>query len=79
MPAPLVMGAQMNTTIPHPQSQPPRAPGSPWPIADAAQFLNVSTRHLHRLIDANKVRSIRIGRRRLLPDSEIQRLASEGC
>lgn len=58
---------------------PPRAQGSPWPIADAAKFLHVSTRHLHRLIDANKIRTIRLGRRRLLPDSEIQRLAREGC
>jgi hypothetical protein len=39
----------------------------------------VSTRHLIRLIDASKVKSIQIGRRRLIPDSEVQRLAREGC
>ena len=56
-----------------------RQSGSPWPIPDAASFLSVSARHLHRLIDARKVKSILLGRRRLLPDSEVQRLAQEGC
>jgi excisionase family DNA binding protein len=56
-----------------------RPPGSPWPIADAAAFLAVSTRHLHRLLDAGKARSVRLGRRRLIPDAEVQRLAREGC
>lgn len=69
----------MTTTATQPQPQPTRAPGAPWPIADAAQYLCVSARHLQRLIDANKVRSIRLGRRRLLPDDEVARLAREGC
>lgn len=56
-----------------------RQSGSPWPIPEAAAFLSVSARHLHRLIDARKVKSILLGRRRLLPDSEVQRLAQEGC
>jgi len=57
----------------------PRPPGSPWAFAEAAPFLGVSKRHLFRLADQNKVRTIRIGRRRLLPDSEVLRLAREGC
>lgn len=57
----------------------PRTPGSPWPIADAATFLSISERHLHRLLDAGKVKSVRLGRRRLIPDAEVQRLAREGC
>jgi excisionase family DNA binding protein len=69
----------MTTTTPNAQPQPTRSPGSPWPIADAAQYLHVSTRHIHRLLDANKVRSLRLGRRRLIPDAEVQRLAREGC
>jgi excisionase family DNA binding protein len=69
----------MTATTPQVQPQPARAPGSPWPINDAALFLHVSTRHLHRLLDTNKVRSLRLGRRRLIPDSEVQRLAREGC
>jgi len=63
-------------------SQPPaptRPAGAPWPIPDAATFLTISERHLHRLLDAGKVRSLRIGRRRLIPDSEIQRLSTQGC
>jgi excisionase family DNA binding protein len=58
---------------------PPRSAGSPWSISDAAQYLTISERHLHRLLDAGKVQSVRIGRRRLIPDSEVQRLASQGC
>jgi excisionase family DNA binding protein len=69
----------MTATTPQTQPQPVRAPGSPWSINDAAQFLHVSTRHLHRLLDADKVCSLRLGRRRLIPDAEVQRLAREGC
>ena len=58
---------------------PSRPPGSPWPIPDAAAFLTISQRHLHRLLDAGKVRSVRLGRRRLIPDAEVLRLAREGC
>ena len=59
--------------------RPPRPPGAPWPIDEAASYLAISSRHLHRLLDANKVRSVRFGRRRLIPDAEVQRLAQEGC
>jgi excisionase family DNA binding protein len=58
---------------------PARPAGAPWPIPDAAAFLSVSPRHLSRLLDAGKVRSVRLGRRRLIPDAEVQRLAREGC
>jgi excisionase family DNA binding protein len=58
---------------------PARPPGSPWPLDDAAAFLSVSARHLLRLADLGKVRTIRIGRRRLVPDAEVHRLAREGC
>lgn len=69
----------MLTSDPPVPNPPARAPGSPWSINDAAQFLTVSTRHIHRLLDAKKVRSLRLGRRRLIPDAEVQRLAREGC
>ncbi|HVK16388.1 MAG TPA: excisionase family DNA-binding protein [Fimbriiglobus sp.] len=69
----------MTTTTPQLQPEQTRAPGSPWSINDAAQFLHVSTRHLHRMLDGNKVRSLRLGRRRLIPDEEVRRLAREGC
>jgi excisionase family DNA binding protein len=57
----------------------PHVAGAPWPFADCASYLSVSLRHLIRLADANKVKTIRFGRRRLIPDSEVQRLATEGC
>jgi len=57
----------------------PRSPGSPWSIPEAAKFLTISKRHLYRLIDANKVRSLRIGRRRLIPAAEVERIAKQGC
>jgi excisionase family DNA binding protein len=58
---------------------PPRPPGAPWRVADAATFLDVSLRHLRRLLATSQVKSIRLGRRRLIPDAEVQRLARAGC
>jgi excisionase family DNA binding protein len=57
----------------------PRPPGAPWPLDEAAAFLRISERHLHRLIDRKQVRSVKLGRRRLIPDAEMQRLSREGC
>jgi excisionase family DNA binding protein len=56
-----------------------RPEGAPWPIEEAASFLSVSSRHLWRLIDASRVKAIRIGRRVLIPAHEMERLAREGC
>jgi excisionase family DNA binding protein len=56
----------------------PRSPGAPWSLQEAAPFLSVSLRYLFRLAATQKVRTIRIGRRRLLPDAEVRRLANEG-
>ncbi len=54
--------------------------GAPWQFPDAARHLSVSRRTLERLADAGKLRTVRVGqRRRLIPDAEMQRLASEGC
>jgi excisionase family DNA binding protein len=50
----------------------------PWPIADAARFLDLSDRHLRRLLDLGLVRDIRFGRRRLIPDAEVRRIAEAG-
>jgi excisionase family DNA binding protein len=55
-----------------------RPDGAPWPIRDAASYLAVSDRHLWRLLDAGRVRAIRLGRRVLIPADEIVRLAREG-
>jgi excisionase family DNA binding protein len=55
-----------------------RPAGSPWSLSEAAKFLGLSHRHLVRLIDAGKVKPIRFGRRVLIADAEVRRLATEG-
>jgi excisionase family DNA binding protein len=57
----------------------PRPAGAPWPLDEAAEFLGVSKRHLTRLADQKKFRVIWLGRRKLIPADEIERLAQEGC
>lgn len=55
-----------------------RPMGAPWTLRQAADYLGVSERHLARLEAAKLVRVIRLGRRVLVPDAEVQRLATEG-
>lgn len=55
-----------------------REDGSPWSVRDAAMYLQISSRHLFRLIGANRIKSIYIGRRVFLSDLEVKRIASEG-
>jgi excisionase family DNA binding protein len=54
-----------------------RPAGKPWAVAEAAGFLGNSTRTLWRLIDTRDVKVARVGRRVLVPDSEVRRLAGE--
>lgn len=56
----------------------PRPTGPPWTIPDAAAFMRVSPRHFATLIAKRQVRVIRLGRRVLVPDDEMARLAREG-
>ena len=49
-----------------------------WPIRDAAKVLNISERHLANLIAGEKVHSIKFGRRRLLTDATLRKLATQG-
>jgi len=58
-------------------SGPHRPTGKPWGVAEAADFLGISTRTLWRLIDARDVKVTRLGRRVLVPDTEVRRLAGE--
>jgi excisionase family DNA binding protein len=62
-----------------PNANPNRPQGAPWSITEAATFLGISPRHLHRLLDAGKLKSVRLGRRRLIPAAEVERLAQKGC
>ena len=67
----------MLTTVPPPDHT--RQDGAPWGIKDAASYLGVSDRHIWRLIDEGKIKSIRLGTRRvMIPDQEIRRVAQEG-
>ena len=54
---------------------PQRPAGKPWGVLEAAEFLGISTRTLWRLIDARDVKVTRLGRRVLVPDTEVRRLA----
>jgi excisionase family DNA binding protein len=50
----------------------------PWSLRDAANELNISERYLGELCAEGKVRSIKFGRRRLIPDATVRRLAEFG-
>ena len=52
--------------------------GAPWTLHEASQFLGVSERHLNRLIEQGEVTSFNLGRRRLIADSEVRRVAEGG-
>jgi excisionase family DNA binding protein len=58
-------------------SGPHRPHGKPWGVPEAADFLGISTRTMWRLIDSGDVRVTRLGRRVLVIDSEVRRLAGE--
>lgn len=58
---------------------PEHQPGSPWSIREAANFLTVSERHLLRLIEDGKMASFKLGRRRLIADAEVRRVAEGGA
>jgi hypothetical protein len=73
-------------TTPHPilngaASQirtPPHPPGAPWGMAEGADWLGISERHLHTLAKEQKVRTIWLGHRRMIPPDEMERLVREG-
>jgi excisionase family DNA binding protein len=63
-------------TIAEPVSN--RAPGKPWALTEAAEFLGVSAKTLSRLAEAGKLRLLRLGTGRgrvLIPDAEVKRVA----
>ena len=62
----------------HP-SLPGHLAGAPWRMAEVAAFLGLSVRTIYRLADAGQVRTVTFGRRRLVPDVEVRRLATEGA
>lgn len=56
-----------------------RAVGSPWDLFNAAKFLGVSLRSVERLAKSGRIKTIKIGGRRMVPDDELRRVASAGC
>lgn len=44
---------------------------------EAAKLLSVSTGHISNGIRAGNIRAVRLGRRHLIPRSELQRLAGQ--
>jgi excisionase family DNA binding protein len=72
-PAPLPVPAAKQSA-----AAPTRQPSQPWSVKGAAAFLGISERHLSQLAADGKVRSIRLGARRLIPAEELDRLAREG-
>lgn len=56
-----------------------REPGAPWSIHDAVRYLGISQRHLRRLVNKRSIGSFRLGRRVMIPDAELRRIAAEGA
>jgi len=55
-----------------------REPGRPWSYADAADFLGVCCATVARACRDGRIRCVAFGRRRLIPDDELRRVAREG-
>jgi excisionase family DNA binding protein len=50
-----------------------------WPVEVASRRISVSEFTLRRLIKSGHLRSVRVGKRVLIPEAEIQRVIREGC
>jgi excisionase family DNA binding protein len=48
-------------------------------INQAAETLGVSVFTIRRLIAARSLRSVSVGKRRLIPQSEVERVLANGC
>jgi excisionase family DNA binding protein len=56
-----------------------RPAGAPWPLKEACKYLNLSERTMRELIQQQKVRRIPYGPKKvMIPDAEVQRVATEG-
>jgi excisionase family DNA binding protein len=50
-----------------------------WSVEKSSERLSVSTFTTRRLIKSGELRAVRVGRRLLVPESEISRVITEGC
>jgi excisionase family DNA binding protein len=48
-------------------------------VEEASRRLGVSSFTVRRLIKAKQLRAVRVSRRVLVPDSEVNRVIAEGC
>jgi excisionase family DNA binding protein len=48
-------------------------------VPTTADRLDLCVAMVHKLIKSGKIRSVKIGARRLIPEEEIQRIAREGA
>ena len=61
-------------------AEPPgeRGPGRPWSYPEAAEFLGVCEATVARACRDARIKAVAFGRRRLIPDDELRRVAREG-
>lgn len=50
-----------------------------YSLDEASHQLSISRRHLYDLLNEGKVRSSKLGARRVIPHSELERLLQEGA
>ena len=55
-----------------------REAGKPWELAEVSEFFNVCLATAQRAGRSGRLRTIRVGRRVLVPDDEVRRAAAEG-
>jgi excisionase family DNA binding protein len=48
-------------------------------VVETSQRLSISTFTTRRLVKAGQLRAVRVGKRVLIPESEIVRVIEEGC
>lgn len=58
----------------HAPTDPP--PRLAYSLDEAARSISLSRRGLYQLIEAGELRTVKVGRRRLVPVSELERLAA---
>lgn len=71
------LGSEDQMTVRSTQRRPMPSPLA-YSVNEATQALPVSRSTLFAMIAAGKIRTVTIGRRRLIPASELARLADEG-
>ncbi|MCH8117979.1 MAG: helix-turn-helix domain-containing protein [Proteobacteria bacterium] len=56
-------------------SEPPLA----YSVVESCRLLSISRRHFYGLLAEGKIRTVKLGARRVVPRAEVERLANEGA